>query len=237
MVHYYLKRNMLAGDSNSYTAVVFQTQVVTEAELARRVAMTIGGITAGQVTQVFDGLSTCVGDIVGDGGTVKTRLFTTSLSVGGTFSGPDAAYRAPGNTTRLHLLASRELSARAESAPRLKHTDVIGGPRISDVVDLFTGEANNEIHPGSLARALGKKVLLQGNSPEVGVAFIGEDGAVTPVPPANISRNTVSEVTFIVPPLPPGAYWLQVTTQYSGGMKQSASPRICTFRAPLTVPW
>jgi hypothetical protein len=236
VIRFFTKKNPLTQDPNDYVAVVFQSNAVTEATLARNISQTVGGVTVGQVAQIIDAYHKCIGGYMADGVPVKTGLFSISFSVGGTFSGPDADFNPVENFIRAHALLNRAFTNAAKGAPKTRISGVVGGPIITAVVDLASGEADNEVHPGTNARIVGNKIKLLGPASAVGLFFLDADGEATEVPVAAISVNNKKIITFIVPNLPAGVYTVKVITQYNGSAKPSDIPLSYTFPTPITVP-
>ncbi|MHC6202694.1 DUF4469 domain-containing protein [Breznakiellaceae bacterium SP9] len=236
MIDYYLKPNELIENSTDYTAVVFQSDIVTEAEMALDISQTIGGITEGQVAMVIDVFNKRVGMHLAAGRSVKTGIFSTTFSIGGAFPSADAEYNPAVNTTKVHVHLNQVLAKAALSAKKLKHTGIVnGGPVIDAVIDLSTSAPNATLHPGNNARIVGTRLKLIGDSPTVGISFINAAGEAIPLDQQYISLNNPKTLTFIVPALPDGEYTVQVTTQYSGGAVPAKKPHSFTFPTPLTV--
>jgi hypothetical protein len=236
MIDFYLKQNELTEDPNDYIAVVFQTDVVTEAEMARDISQTVGGVTEGQVAQVIDAYNKRVGAHLEAGRSVKTGLYSTHFSIGGKFSGPDADYNPAINTVNIHVKLNPTLIAAAKRAPKQKHAGIVNGPVIDAVIDLSTGAANATLHPGTNASLVGNRFKIVGPAATNGLAFLDADGDPIDVPMAAISVNNPKTITFIVPNLTPGVYTIRVTTQYSASTKLYDTPRSYTFPGTITIP-
>jgi hypothetical protein len=106
---------------------------------------------------------------------------------------------------------------------------------IASVIDVKTGSVNDRITPSLNLRVRGSKLKLAGDHPDVGVYFVNETtGASVKVEASDVVDNKPSELIVVTPPLAPGQYRLEVTTQYavSSLLKE---PRTAVFDKTLTV--
>jgi hypothetical protein len=118
--------------------------------------------------------------------------------------------------------------------------DVLGkaesGFFIGEVIDLRTRSVNDLLTPGRNAKISGGKLKVEGDDPSCGVYFENEaDGTKVKVDPADIVENLNAHLLIVLPALPPGAYRLEVTTQYTSGSSLLKAPRTAVFDRLLTV--
>ena len=111
-----------------------------------------------------------------------------------------------------------------------------GAPEISGVTDTWTGELNGVITPDETVTVKGRNVQIAGDGEEVGIRFVRVDGRSSiPVDMRRLTRNEPSTLSFRVPKLTPGDYWLELTTQYSAGSSLLKQARTARFEKVLNV--
>ncbi|MDR1094924.1 MAG: DUF4469 domain-containing protein [Spirochaetaceae bacterium] len=97
--------------------------------------------------------------------------------------------------------------------------------------------ARNTLTPGGLFMASGHKVKISGNNPKNGVWFIPvTDPGRRVKAEGGFAENQINKIIGKIPDLAPGAYTLEIVTQFSGGGKLLQEPRTIIFPEELTVP-
>jgi hypothetical protein len=99
------------------------------------------------------------------------------------------------------------------------------------VEDKNTGAINSKLSPGHGVQISGKDIKIAGTDSLIGIHIIDEAGNGVTVPAGDILENGPTKLLFICPPLSPGEYTIQISTQY----KSEAHLRSYVFNAPLTV--
>jgi hypothetical protein len=85
--------------------------------------------------------------------------------------------------------------------------------------------------------ASGRKTRISGDSPKNGVLFIPvADPGCRVKAEGGFAENQKNKVIGKIPGLAPGAYTLEIVTQYSGGGKLLQEPLTVIFPGELTVP-
>lgn len=111
-----------------------------------------------------------------------------------------------------------------------------GGPEIAGVVDTWTGELNGVVTPDETMVVKGRNLQIAGGGEEVGIRFVRVDnGSETAVELRRLTVNNPSQLSFRVPQLVAGDYWLELSTRYSRG-QLTKEPRIVRFDKVLNVP-
>jgi hypothetical protein len=171
-----------------------------------------------------------------DGFGVKNRYFSMHPIVGGYFRGPEEA-----NDRKAHPVGFG-----FQVLPPLQDlTDLITieasyakpGGYIDMVTDFESQTVNRTLTPGGLFMAYGAKIRITGNRPENGVWFIPVADPTRRIKAeGGFAENKQNKVIGKVPDLAPGAYTLEIVTQFSGGSKPLKEPRTIAFPEELTVP-
>jgi hypothetical protein len=107
---------------------------------------------------------------------------------------------------------------------------------LDEFIDVTTEAVNETLTPGGQFNVSGHKIKVAGDSPEVGVYFVSvADPAVRVKVAGHLAENAPHRLIGIIPTLTPGAYTLEVVTQYTHGGSLLKEPRIITFAPQLTV--
>jgi hypothetical protein len=235
MLDYYLVPNTLTTNTANYRAMVTQ-QESADGDAYIKIAAKTLNMSEGEIIGLLNGLAASAHTLVGQGwGFTLPGFGTFSFSIRGNFDGPDAPYDPAVQKVSLNFHVDRALTAAAQDAPKTRIHGVVHGPVIDSVVDMFNNESNTTLHPGGNIRISGKNIKLAGTAGDVGIAFLDANKLPIAVAATSVSHNSPTELVFICPDLPAGAYHVQVTTQYSGGNYKMEASRGYTFDRALTV--
>ena len=111
------------------------------------------------------------------------------------------------------------------------------GPEISGVTDTWTGELNGLITPDEVVSVKGRNIQIAGENEGNGLRFIRvDDNSVVEVDMRRLTVNNPSALSFRVPKLTPGDYYLELTTQFSSSNSVLKQSRTSRFEKVLNVP-
>jgi hypothetical protein len=111
------------------------------------------------------------------------------------------------------------------------------GGYIDTVTDFESQTVDKTLTPGGLFMASGRKTRISGDSPKNGVWFIPvADPGCRIKAEGGFAENQSNKVIGKIPGLAPGAYTLEIVTQYSGGGRPLEEPCTVIFPGELTVP-
>jgi hypothetical protein len=173
------------------------------------------------IYQLLDGFSAQVG-----------RYFSLHTRLGGTYHSERDRIDPSKITIGFRELAPlKALLARIE----VENEGLAGdGAYIDEVADAHSGTLNSALTPGGMLHIAGHKIKVEGDKPEVGLWFIAADGTRTKVT-ENLAVNRPAEVIALVPALAPGAYRLEIVTQYTGSGVTLKEARTIKAEPELTV--
>jgi hypothetical protein len=231
-----LYENLLTGDRNDYAARVSAERALTVRDLCRSAAERGGAdINAAAMEHAVDLFHQEMAYRLCDGFSVNTGWYNASTHVKGVFTGPAEAFDPAKHRVTVAFRQGAEL--RRELG--MVRVDVLGkaepGCCIAAVSDLRTGSVNDLLTPGRNAKIFGSKLKVEGADPSCGVYFVNQaDGSRVRVDAVDLVENLRASLLIVVPPLVPGAYRLEVTTQFTGNRPLNA-PRTASFDHLLTV--
>jgi hypothetical protein len=171
-----------------------------------------------------------------DGFAVNMGYFSVHPNVGGTFDKV-----SEGHDTGKHPISFR-FRTRAPLRALTEHivveveglADVAG--YIDEFIDVATGAVNETLTPGGQFSVSGHKIKVSGDSPDIGVYFASAADPAQRVKVAgHLAENAPHRLIGIIPALTPGAYTLEVVTQYTHGSSPLKESRVITFSPQLTV--
>jgi hypothetical protein len=167
------------------------------------------------VYQLLDGFSVQLGG-----------FFSLHTRISGTFHGAENL-----NVSFRALRRLKELLLKV----RIENEGIAGdGAYIDEIIDVHTEALNSVLTPGNMARILGHKIKVEGDNPACGVWLVNQADQSRTKISEHLGINRDSEVLGLIPPLVPGAYKLEVATQFSHGTPLK-DPRIIAAEPLLTV--
>jgi hypothetical protein len=235
----YLYDNPLTTDNaNDYVARVNSEQSLTVKQIAEMAAVRGGAdISASAMEHAVNLWLKEMAYQRCDGFSVNTGWFTASVHIRGAFESPLDHF----NPDRHHILFEFHQGASLRNELSSVTVDIQGvadsGAYIAQVIDAKTGSVNDVITPGRNLKISGHKIRVVGDKPGVGIIFrSNEDPESTyPVPADDIVVNNPSEVIIVTPELIADRYTLEITSQYSKGMRLLNAPRTAIFDKILEV--
>jgi hypothetical protein len=104
------------------------------------------------------------------------------------------------------------------------------------VHDTGSRTTDDRLTPNDTLRVTGIKLEVIGDDPSVGLDLVNQaTGEAISVALSAFAVNKPGELIFTLPALPPGVYYLRITTQYSSSGKLLKTPKTFTYGKPLTV--
>jgi len=170
------------------------------------------------------------------GFSVGTGVFYAYPAVSGVWYGKDDVFDEKKHKVGINF----QLSAALRDGMKQVGVEVLGissaGPEISMVTDTWTGELNGMLTPDEVVNVKGRNVQIAGENEGNGIRFVRvDDGTETAVDMRRLTENKPSSLSFRVPLLAPGDYWLELTTQFSASNSVLKQARTTRFEKVLNV--
>ena len=151
-----------------------------------------------------------------DGYAVNNGYYAIHPNIGGTFDSVNE-----GHDHGRHPISFRfGIRSRLKSLLRNIEVTMEGLADTSGYIDTFRDfeedSVNSLFAPGNQLAIHGHKIKILGEDPSNGLYFVPEGDPSKAVKAARIAENSGSNITGIIPELGPGAYRLEIRTQYSG---------------------
>ncbi len=234
----WLLDNPLTEDPNDFTLKVKAGNMVTIEDIAK--ALQAEG-TEFQLETLIDILNRgdrIIRNKLLAGFSVGTGVFYAYPSVSGVWYDKNETFDEKKHKVGVNF----QLSAALREGVKQVGVEVLGvsaaGPEISGVTDTWTGELNGLITPDEVVTVKGRNIQIAGENEGNGIRFIRVDDSSTTVSVEmrRLTVNNPSALSFRVPKLTPGDYYLELTTQYSAGGSLLKQARTTRFEKVLNVP-
>jgi hypothetical protein len=234
-MHYTLTDAAYAKEKGSKRAIPLNVRSYSFDEVAKLVAADGSGITTEESRRVLTRLDKVCRQITADGCTFQLGWVHSRLDIEGLLP-PGSEHLDPAvNNTVVHLIATGSFKEETAHIP-LHYVPHVTGPLVTGLHDTGSRTTDDKLTPNNTARVTGIKLEVTGDHPSVGLDLVNQStGAAIRVALSAFAVNKPGELIFTLPALPPGVYYLRITTQYSGTAKLLKTPKTFTYGKPLTV--
>jgi hypothetical protein len=106
---------------------------------------------------LWEGIKGAVDEFNAEGGVINTELFRTSISIKGTFNGPEDGFDPGRHTIRLTMRPGSLLKA-STGKLKIKRQNPCIRTFINSVSDIKTGSVNDKLSPGRNLRINGQRL-------------------------------------------------------------------------------
>ena len=233
----WLVDNPLTEDPNDFTLKVKAGNMVTTEDIAKALQAEGTEFQLETLVDILNRGDRIIRNKLLAGFSVGTGVFYAYPSVSGVWRDKNETFDEKKHKVGVNF----QLSAALREGVKEVGVEVLGvssaGPEISGVTDTWTGELNGVITPDEVVSVKGRNIQIAGENEGNGIRFIRvDDNSVVAVDMRRLTVNNPSALSFRVPKLAPGDYYLEVTTQFSSSncvLKQSRTSR---FEKVLNVP-
>jgi hypothetical protein len=123
-----------------------------------------------------------------------------------------------------------------EKAAKIKMSKVQApntGPVIAAIRDGISGLTDGTLSAGGVLDIAGSRLKVYPDLPDDGVYFVSLEG--TEYKAITLVENKPARLIVMLPPLPPGAYTLEVRTHFIGSATPGKQLRRAQFARPLNI--
>ncbi len=229
--------NPLTEDPNDFTLKVKAGNMVTTEDIARALQEEGTEFQLETLVDILNRGDRIIRNKLLAGFSVGTGVFYAYPSVTGVWRDKSETF----DDSRHKVGVNFQLSAALREGVKQVGVEVLGvssaGPEISVVTDTWTGELNGLITPDEVVSVKGRNIQIAGEDEGNGIRFIRvDDGTRTEVEMRRLTENKPSSLSFRVPELLPGDYYLELTTQFSASNSLLKQARTTRFEKVLNVP-
>jgi hypothetical protein len=230
-IRYTIRSNKMMG-KHEYAAQVRPAFTADVDDVVERMTQSGCALSKAAALGVLEMFFSTVERMVLDGINVTTPLVNIHASVTGTFKGEDDRFDRRRHRIEARTTPGRRLRRTVRLYGRAEREPGRGGPVPNPVFyeDLESGQKNGVLTPGGMGRVYGARLKFDPADPRQGLFFVGADKRATRVGLA--AENHPKQVIFLVPPLAPGDYTLEVRAR----AEDSDDVRTGRLYRTLTVP-
>ncbi len=233
----WLVDNPLTEDPNDFTLKVKAGNMVTTEDIAKALQAEGTEFQLETLVDILNRGDRIIRNKLLAGFSVGTGVFYAYPSVSGVWRDKNETFDEKKHKVGVNF----QLSAALREGVKEVGVEVLGissaGPEISGVTDTWTGELNGVITPDEVVSVKGRNIQIAGENEGNGIRFIRvDDNSVVAVDMRRLTVNNPSALSFRVPKLAPGDYYLEVTTQFSSSNSVLKQPRTSRFEKVLNVP-
>lgn len=203
-----LFENHLTSDPNDYMAVVQDLQSKSQEDVIDLMIGRGSTVTKAEALSVLEEYATAIVQLLKDGYSINTPIFNLSPSIKGVFIGADQSFTPTLHSVKINIAPGIRLR---EVAPMVSVEKVKGAspqPTPEYLDDLGSGTRNEQLTVGNIAQLKGSRLKFDETDPIQGIFLIDASRGETQV--KTIARNKPAQVDFLVPPLAPGDYQLEI---------------------------
>lgn len=188
-------------------------------------------VAKADIMSVLEDFFTVVEQFVQQGANVTTPHVNYRVSIKGLFDGPNDGFDPTRHRLTACLLPGPRLRKFVRERTEVTKQDPQEAlaPLLLRYSDCNSEALNSVLTPDGMGELTGRRLQFDRTDPLQGVYFVAEDNTATRA--VVVGRNKPSELSFLVPDLPPGVYTLQVRSIARGGTEL----RIGKLKVPLTV--
>ena len=229
--------NPLTEDPNDFTLKVKAGNMVTTEDIAKALQAEGCEFQLETLIDIINRADRIIRTKLLSGFSVGTGVFYAYPSVSGVWRDKNETF----DDKRHKVGVNFQLSAALREGVKEVGVEVLGvssaGPEISGVTDTWTGELNGLITPDEVVSVKGRNIQIAGENEGNGLRFIRvDDNSVVEVDMRRLTVNNPSALSFRVPKLTPGDYYLELTTQFSSSNSVLKQSRTSRFEKVLNVP-
>ena len=233
----WLVDNPLTEDPNDFTLKVKAGNMVTTEDIAKALQAEGCEFQLETLIDIINRADRIIRTKLLSGFSVGTGVFYAYPSVSGVWRDKNETF----DDKRHKVGVNFQLSAALREGVKEVGVEVLGvssaGPEISGVTDTWTGELNGLITPDEVVSVKGRNIQIAGENEGNGLRFIRvDDNSVVEVDMRRLTVNNPSALSFRVPKLTPGDYYLELTTQFSSSNSVLKQSRTSRFEKVLNVP-
>lgn len=236
-IKYTIRSNKMVGKEHEHAAMVrpiFSADIekVIEEMMQQGCALSKAA-TLGVLEMFFSAIER----LVLMGANVTTPLVNVHASIAGLFRGHDDRFDRRRHRIEVRVTPGARLRRTVRRYARAERIAPRGQPQPYPAFfeDIESGEKDSILTPGGLGRLYGARLKFDPADPRQGVFFIAADKSATRA--GSAAENHPQQLIFLIPPLPAGAYTLEVRNlaEDSSDLRRGTLGCTLTVTAPDTM--
>ena len=214
-IHYSLYQNYVSTESGVYAARVMPVSTIDLQALADRIVSQGSTVTRTDVLAVLEQMCEACESYLLEGCRIQVGgVFELYPRIKGNFTGPDDTFDP--NRHRLDATGnagSRVRTAVMDNGTVVKDQTVLPAPSVLKYADAGSGTTNTTVTPSNIGTVTGNRLKYDSTNADEGIWFVSVGGPSFKV--STVETNQPSKLTYLVPPLAAGDYYLEVRSKFS----------------------
>jgi hypothetical protein len=209
-IKFTLVENKLPGNEGKYRAVVRRARTVGQKEVFERALQQGSTMTLADLAGSFEDVTKAIVYLLLEGYNVCTDLANFRVTIRGPFDGRLDTFDPERHEITVQVSAGRRIRRDVRTNARVEqHRESPAAPALEFYRDVHSKKDDDLVTPGGLGHIRGALLSFDPSDPRQGIFFVAvADNQATRV--EQVAQNHPAALIFLVPPLPPGAYWLEV---------------------------
>ena len=219
-ITYALRENLLTTAPDDCMAQVVGTQVYTQEDVNREIIKRGSSLTEADIVAYQKLEQEVYREIVANGGSINTPLFSTSFSITGVFKNQADTFDRKRHAVKLNVNAGSALKEAASQTRAQKVETGSSDPYITSVTDKVSGDSAT-IRAGSVMEITGSRLKFDAADAEQGVFAITSTSEVRCEP---VIEDKPARVMVMLPAtVEAGEFSVEVRTTYIGSTTRTSS--------------
>jgi len=209
-IEFTLVENRLPGNEGTYRAVVRRARTVGQKEVFERALQQGSTMTMADLAGSFETVLKAIVYLLLEGYNVCTDLANFRVTIRGPFDGRLDTFDPERHEITVQVSAGRRLRRDVHTNARVEqHRESPAAPALEFYLDVHSKREDDLVTPGGMGKVRGTLLNFDPADPRQGIFFVAvADNQSTRV--EQVAQNHPGELIFLVPPLPPGTYWIEV---------------------------
>jgi hypothetical protein len=215
-IQYTLYQNKLTQSDNLYSAKVLKTASADTEDIIDRIVQQGSTLTRPDILAAIQSIFSAVSQMLLEGKRINfAGLCDFSCKIKGKFEGLDDRFDPARHIVDLCVTPAKKMQNYVrENAHTSKQATRLRTPSVFEYSDLASNTTNSFVTSGNIGSITGRNLSFNQQSEDEGIFFVSTgDNHKTKV--QSVETNKPSRLIFMVPDLPEGSYYLQVSTRYT----------------------
>jgi hypothetical protein len=216
---YSLIENPMTPDPNDRMAITQVNESFTLDDVIDQMISRGSTVTKAEALSVYEEFSLAIEQLIRNGNSISTPLFTIMPRVVGVFNSDDDSFDSSRHQVKLRINPGMRLREMATKIPVEKIVTERPQPVLVPFHDNAAGSQDETVTPGGGARITGALLKFDEADVQQGIFFVNVATAEVIRVSGELLRNKPGELIFVVPALLAGTYKIEVRAITNKGGK------------------
>jgi hypothetical protein len=230
---YFLTDNHLTSDPDDQMAIPTNIRSYSDDQIIDRIMLRGTTLTRPDLLAAIRAYQEEHGYIVEEGNGFNTGLITAGPDIVGKFNGVTDSFDHSRHKIRYSVNFSRTIQEKVAKVKMNKVQAPNTGPIITGIRDGVSGLTDGTLTAGGVLDISGSRLKVFPDLPDDGVYFVVSGGGEYKA--STLVENKPARLIVMLPPMPSGAYTLEVRTHFLGNATPGKQLRKAQFAKLLNI--